>query len=85
MIAPKQLRQKRLIQDIWGSHCLECDSQKSPLLTVRQLKQEKITMITCPDCDFTIVVVDINELDSPIIQDKIRQCDKKLIATHNLL
>jgi hypothetical protein len=62
--------QERLIHDVWGERCLECDCTHKPKVHL------------CPSCDFTIVVVEVEKLTDLSIADEIKKRTNSLVATH---
>ncbi|NHJ48778.1 MAG: hypothetical protein FK733_13420 [Asgard group archaeon] len=58
---------KQLENDLWGDRCHECDSWIRPKITCYHLKTEEAYVITCPECKFTIVVVDIEKKPTEVI------------------
>ncbi len=62
MISQFEAIEERLIDDIWGRSCIECDSLMKPRVHLYRIKNEEIAVLTCPVCDFTIVVVEIEKL-----------------------
>ena len=49
MIARFQQYEEQLILDVWGECCVECDC-------------EEVAILSCPECDFTIVVVELEKM-----------------------
>ena len=83
MIARFQEYEERLIQEVWGEQCLECDSLMTPKIRMYHLKGEEVAVMNCPVCDFTIVVVEIEKLARSQIDQRILENDNTIVATHN--
>jgi hypothetical protein len=73
---------EQIVQDVWGNFCLECDCPNKPILQNYYLKNEEVIVLTCPECDFTIVVVEVEKLSSPTLREELPENDHTLIATH---
>ena len=74
--------QERLIHDVWGERCLECDCTHKPKVHLYHIKSEEIAVLNCSSCDFTIVVVEIEKLSDTSIADEIKKRQDSLVATH---
>jgi hypothetical protein len=72
----------RIVQDVWGDYCLECDCAEKPAIQNYNLKTEQVAVLSCPACDFTIVVVEVDEISSSSVQEKITEKDKSVITAH---
>ena len=53
-----------------------------PKLHLYKLKDEEVAILSCDACDFTIVVVEVDKLQSESLKE-IPENDKTIIATHN--
>ncbi len=78
-------QQERLIQDIWGDQCIECDCEEKPIIHFYSIKSEDIAILCCPNCEFTIVVVEIDKLQSDVLKSELEENTRKIIATHSAL
>lgn len=79
----QQLEHKeQIVQDVWGNSCLECDCSSKPILQNYYLKSEEVIVLTCPECDFTIVVVEVEKLNSSTLPEELPEKDNALIVTH---
>jgi hypothetical protein len=58
---------KQLEQELWGDSCPECNSWTKPEISCYQLKKDEAFIITCPECQFTIVVVDVEKHSAEVI------------------
>ncbi len=74
-----------LIQEVWGESCIECDNRTRPKIQFYHLKNEQVAVLNCPKCDFTIVVVEVDKLDSSALKETIENNSDALIATHTSL
>jgi len=84
MMAQEEVQQERLILEVWGRFCLDCDCKNQPKIHKYWLKNEEVTVLCCPKCDFTIVVVEVDKLSNPELRDTIKEDDSKtIVATHN--
>lgn len=81
MIAQTQIHKDKLIQDVWGTCCLECDCKKTPEVHMYKLKSEDVAVITCPDCDFTIVVIELDNLYRGDLKEQIKD-KNSIVATY---
>jgi hypothetical protein len=70
-----------IIQDVWGNVCLECDCSDKPNVENYNLKTEEVIVLSCPNCDFTIVVVEVDKCSIPT-QGEPSEKDSPLIPTH---
>ncbi|MBN1330642.1 MAG: hypothetical protein JXA54_14305 [Candidatus Heimdallarchaeota archaeon] len=77
--------EERLIQEVWGELCIECDSRARPNISLYQLKSEQVIVLSCPKCDFTIVVVEVDKLVSHSLNDELKNNSDVLFATHSSL
>ncbi|MHA1306847.1 MAG: hypothetical protein ACTSQN_06085 [Candidatus Heimdallarchaeota archaeon] len=85
MMAQNEVQQERLIQEVWGRFCLDCDCKTQPKIHKYWLKNEEVTVLCCSKCYFTIVVVEVDKLSSPDLKDTFQEDDSKtIIATHNM-
>ncbi|NHJ40752.1 MAG: hypothetical protein FK731_12035 [Asgard group archaeon] len=73
---------EQIVQDVWGNSCLECDCTNKPIIQNYYLKSEEVIVLTCPICDFTIVVVEVEKLNSSTLQEELQEKNDTLIATH---
>lgn len=85
MITQTQSQKGKLIQEVWGECCLECDCTETPKFHLYSLKKEDVAVLTCPFCDFTIVVVEIERLTKSDLEDQINENKKTIVATHSTL
>lgn len=83
MMAQIHGHEEQLIHDVWGDICLECDGTCKPKIHLYHIKKEEIAVLICPNCDFTIVIVEVDKLKSETIQKELEQKEKTLIATHH--
>ena len=83
MMNPTQFQKGKLIQDVWGESCLECDCTEMPNVHLYSLKKEDVAVLTCPTCDFTIVVVEIETLYRSDLKDQLNEDKNKIIATNS--
>ena len=84
-MAQTQFQKEKLIQEVWGECCLECDCSTVPNVHIYNLKKEDVAVITCPSCDFTIVVVEIEKLYKADLKDEINRDKNQIVATYNAL
>ena len=82
MMAQTHIYEEKIIQEVWGDMCIECDSSSTPRVHFYSFQKEDVAVLTCPDCDFTIVVIEIDSLYKPNFQNKINEDENDLIATH---
>lgn len=82
MMAQTHIHEEKLIQDVWGDMCIECDAESNPRVHFYSLEKEDVAVLTCPECDFTIVVVEIDSLYKPNFQNKLNEDEDNIIATH---
>ncbi|HUT81149.1 MAG TPA: hypothetical protein VMZ29_08095 [Candidatus Bathyarchaeia archaeon] len=85
MITQLQGYEARLIQEVWGELCIECDCRARPNIQFYQLKNEQVAVLNCPKCDFTIVVVEVDKLNSSALKNDLENHSDALIATHSSL
>ena len=83
MMAQIHGHEEQLIHDVWGDSCLECEEICKPNIHLYHIKNEEIAVLTCPNCDFTIVVVEVDKLKSETIQKELERKEKTLFATHH--
>ena len=85
MMAQTHFQKEKLIQDVWGVCCMECDSTKTPDVHVYNLKKEDVAVITCPSCGFTIVVVEIEKLYKNDLKEELKEDSNQIVTTYNAL
>lgn len=83
MIAQTQIQKDKLIREVWGDCCIECDYKKSPVVHLYKLKSEDVAVITCPKCDFTIVVIEIENLYKETLKDEINDQENTIVTTYS--
>jgi len=83
MLSQIHAHEAQLIQDVWGKSCIECDCLAKPKVHFYSLKDEQVGILTCPACDFTIVVVEVEKLQSNCYQEELLEKRDALIATHS--
>ena len=81
MMAQTHIQKDKLIRDVWGTCCLECDCKKIPEVHMYKLKSEDVAVITCPECDFTIVVIELDNLYREDLKEEISD-ESSIIATY---
>ena len=84
-MAQTQFQKEKLIQEVWGECCLESDFSTVPNVHIYNLKKEDVAVLTCPSCDFTIVVVEIEKLYKTDLKDEINKSNNQIVATYNTL
>lgn len=82
MISQPKLQNEKLIEEIWGEHCIECDSTQKPILQFFNLKTEEIAVLSCSQCDFTIVVVDMDKLNDEQLSEELNDRNNSIVATY---
>ncbi len=85
MMNPTQFQKRKLIREVWGESCLECDFTKIPNLHLYSLKKEDVAVLSCPSCDFTIVVVEIETLYKSNLKKHINEDNNEIITTHSAI
>ena len=83
MIAQTHIQKDKLIREVWGDCCIECDCKKSPAVHLYKLKNEDVAVITCPKCDFTIVVIEIENLYKENLKDEINDQENTIVTTYS--
>lgn len=83
MMAQIKRYEEHLIQDVWGDSCIECDAIDKPKIHFYHVKKEEIAVLSCPKCDFTIVVVEVDKLKSETTQKMLEQKERTIFATHH--
>ena len=61
LLANNLLSKKEIIEDVWGNCCLECGLRKEPTIRSYHFETEDVVIISCPACEFTIVVVNLEQ------------------------
>ncbi|NHK31347.1 MAG: hypothetical protein FK730_08350 [Asgard group archaeon] len=51
----------QLEDEIWGDYCPQCNFWGRPIIKGYQLKNEEVHVISCPECDSTIVVIELEK------------------------
>ncbi|MFW9921663.1 MAG: hypothetical protein ACFFDW_00040 [Candidatus Thorarchaeota archaeon] len=77
-----ELQNEKLIEEIWGEHCIECDTTEKPQMQFFSLKTEEIAVLSCSKCDFTIVVVDMDKLTDEKLSEELNDQNNSIIATY---
>ncbi|NHJ47127.1 MAG: hypothetical protein FK733_04995 [Asgard group archaeon] len=72
----------QIVQDVWGDICLECDCAEKPAIHSYNLKTEQVIVLSCPVCDFTIVVVEVDKISSSNVHEELPEKDKTLLTAH---
>ncbi|MBD3191667.1 MAG: hypothetical protein GF308_13550 [Candidatus Heimdallarchaeota archaeon] len=62
MLIHQSKKRQDFLEDIWGSYCPECDSRHPPNLKTFSSEKEDIIILDCPDCGFTIVIVELEKM-----------------------
>ena len=77
-----EMKDKKLIEEVWGDCCLECDCKDLPNLRYYKLKNEDIAILACSKCDFTIVVVELDRLYDKELEEDLESPKNSLLATY---
>jgi len=85
MVARFEAIENRLIDDIWGRSCIECNSLMKPRFHLYQIKNEEVAVLTCPACDFTIVVVELEKLPEKKDEKLPEKKDRQLMVSQTPL
>ncbi|MEA2070250.1 MAG: hypothetical protein U9O98_03075 [Asgard group archaeon] len=59
MLVPQPKIDFSPFQDIWTEKCLECNCKLQPDIKHYHFPKEEVFVLSCPKCDFTIVIVDM--------------------------
>ena len=59
---------KQLEDEIWGDNCYECNFWGKPKITGYYLKKEEVYVISCSECDATIVVIELEKKTKELVQ-----------------
>lgn len=60
---------KQLEDEIWGDNCYECNFCGKPKITGYCLKNEEVYIVSCSECDATIVVIELEKKQRELIQN----------------
>ncbi len=65
-----ELTRKQLEEEIWGDSCHECDFWGKPIITGYCLKNEEVYVVSCSECQATIVVIELEKKQQELVQKK---------------